>query len=229
MSSTRWLAAGLGVSYTVGAGIFLVVEPTMGFRTFDDFWNPALVVPALTSYAWLVSDLCHLASGVLLVLLAASLGDATQKGSRLISVLALCAGTTFVLLAMLDRAAALLPAQRLHVPDSDLEVGQQPLFAVGTHVVGQRSHRHTDLDVLPVASVLVRSASRHPGLGSVDAALAMLVQRHEVAVGDENHVSATSAVTSVGPAERNEFLATESDAPVSAVASVDGDLDLVDE
>lgn len=111
MSSTRWLAAGLGVSYTVGAGIFLVVEPTMGFRTFDDFWNPALVVPALTSYAWLVSDLCHLASGVLLVLLAASLGDATQKGSRLISVLALCAGTTFVLLAMLDRAAALLPAR----------------------------------------------------------------------------------------------------------------------
>lgn len=110
MNLTRWLAFGLGASYTVGAAILLFVEPGMGFRSFADFWNPDLVVPALGSAAWLVSDLSHLVNGTLLLVLVASLGTPTTPLTRLVSTSGVAAGSTFVLLAMLDRAAAFLPA-----------------------------------------------------------------------------------------------------------------------
>jgi hypothetical protein len=104
-----WLAVGLGTAYAASAVILLVVEPGMGFRGFQDFWKPDLVVPALTSTAWLISDLCHLLSGALLIVLAASLRQPAASPSRLLPMLGLAAGMTFVLVAMIDRAAAWLP------------------------------------------------------------------------------------------------------------------------
>ena len=104
-------AAGLGLAYAVSAVILLLVEPRMGFRHMLDFWNPELVVPALSSTAWLVSDLCHLASGVLLLVLADSPAAAAPCGtSRLVSIFGQVAGAVFVLLAMIDRAGAWLPS-----------------------------------------------------------------------------------------------------------------------
>jgi hypothetical protein len=98
MNRIRWLALGLGASYAVGAGILLLVEPGMGFRSFADFWNPDLVVPALTSTAWLANDLYHLVSGTLLLVLAASLTASNDPLSRLVPMLGLAAGATFILL-----------------------------------------------------------------------------------------------------------------------------------
>lgn len=107
---SRWLAVGLGACYATGAAILLFVEPGMGFRSFADFWNPDLVVPALESTAWLIGDLCHVTSGVLLLLLVATLGVSTNRLSRLARTLGVVAGATFILMAMIDRAASLLPA-----------------------------------------------------------------------------------------------------------------------
>lgn len=110
MIRTRWVAVGLGACYTVAAGIMLFVEPGMGFRSFADFWNPDLVAPALSTTAWLISDLCHLGSGTLLMIFAASLTAPGDALSRLVRNLCIAAGTAFVLVAMIDWAARSLPA-----------------------------------------------------------------------------------------------------------------------
>jgi|GEM_PF-6539610 len=133
MINVRLLATGLGASYSVIASIQLLFEPSMGFHRFVDFWNPTLVLPALTSIAWWVSDLCHLVNGLLLLFLAAALHVFTRTVQRAAGNLALAAGCVFVLLAMLDRAATLLP---LAVPDSaSLELSVVSYVATRTGVL----------------------------------------------------------------------------------------------
>lgn len=164
----RYIAAGLGACYAVAASIALFVEPRMGFRGFEDFWNPALVVPALTSSAWLIGDSCHLASGTLLLILAASPGASDRKLSGLVPVFAVAAGTAFVLVAMIDRAAALLPSRVTDAAMLDvLAVGFiatrsgvliAAIFLLGCFVIAFAVHRRRTLPRWFVALSLVIGA-----------------------------------------------------------------------
>ena len=103
-------AAGLAISYGVGSFVMLAVEPGMGFRSVADYFDPLLLVPALDSVAWLVSDVCHLVNGCLIAVLGVTLAGTASAAHRLTRITAAGAAILFILLAMLDRAAAGLPA-----------------------------------------------------------------------------------------------------------------------
>lgn len=170
MIRTRWVAVGLGSCYTVAAGIMLLVEPGMGFHTFADFWNPDLVVPALSTAGWLISDLCHLGSGTLLMIFAASLAAPGDALSRLVRNLGIAAGTAFVFVAMIDWAARSLPTL---VPDpaelATLSVGYiatrvgvlfAGAFLLGSFVVAfALEHRHGLPRWFVVLSVIVGASA----------------------------------------------------------------------
>ncbi len=95
------------------------------------------------------------------------------------------------------------------------EVGDE-LAAVG--VGDHRADRHAQNHVGAAAPVLIRAAAVLAALGAMDARVAVIDQRIDVAVGQRIDAAAAPAVAAVGPAARNVLLAAERDRAVAAVA-----------
>ena len=104
-----WTSLALGVSFAIGATILITIEPEMGFSTMADYWNPELVVPALNSIPWLVSDVCHMLNGILLIILSSTFATAHGTLASLLRASGTVSGAFFVLVAMLDRVGARMP------------------------------------------------------------------------------------------------------------------------
>ena len=67
MSRSTLAAAFLALGFAVVTAILALVEPGMGFDGFADYFDPAKVVPAAGSVAWLIGDLIYLGSAAALV------------------------------------------------------------------------------------------------------------------------------------------------------------------
>src|SRR5581483_9104099 len=99
----------------------------------------------------------------------------------------------------------------------------------GFRVRDHRSHRHTQDDILGAPAVLLAAHAALAVLGAVNARVAVIDQRVDVAVGDGPDAAAAATVAAVGPAARNVLLAPEADGAIPALAGVDLDHGLVDE
>src|SRR6185312_5277044 len=100
---------------------------------------------------------------------------------------------------------------------------------LGIDVDHGRTDRYPD-DL--VFAALAGHLAAHAVLATLGAEAALMTkvdQRVEAFVGYQPHVATIAAMATVGPAERNEFLAPETDAAVAAVAGVYGDFSFVDE
>ena len=91
------------------------------------------------------------------------------------------------------------------------------------------THRHPQFDVAAAAAVLVRAASAITVFGTVDARVAVVDQRIEIAVGHRPHAAAAPAVAAARSAPRHVLLAPERGGAVAAFAGVHLDFRLVDE
>ena len=99
----------------------------------------------------------------------------------------------------------------------------------GVGVGDHRADRHAQHDVLGSVSVLICAATVLAALRAVDACVAIVDQRVDVAVGDRPDAAAASAVATVGPASGHELLPPEARGAIAAVAGDDLDHGLVDE
>ena len=106
------------------------------------------------------------------------------------------------------------------------EVGEA-LAAVG--VGHHRAHRHAQHDVLAALAVLVGTAAVLAALRAEQPRVAILDQRVDVAVGDDEDAAAAPAVAAVRAAARDVLLAPERHRAVAAVAGVHLDHRFVDE
>ena len=117
--------------------------------------------------------------------------------------------------------------------------GEQRALAV-VREVGDRLRRVSEsLTTVPTGTrstmsarrlaVAVRAAAVLAVPRAMDARVAIVDQRVDVAVGDRVDAAAAAAVAAVGPAARDELLAPEARAAVPAVAGVDFDHGFVDE
>jgi hypothetical protein len=98
-------------------------------------------------------------------------------------------------------------------------------LAVGNH----GAERNTEHQVVAILTVAVGALPVCPSLGAVVATVVKVEQRGEGGVGFQVHAAAGSAVTAVGPAVRDVLLLAEADAARAAGATLDVDVDLVDE
>ena len=104
--------------------------------------------------------------------------------------------------------------------------------AISSPGVGVGDHgadRHAQHDVVGAAAVLVRAAPVLAALGAMDARVAIVDQRVDVAIGDCVDAAAAAAVAAVGTAARDVFLAPERRDAVAAVAGDDFDQRFVEE
>ena len=106
------------------------------------------------------------------------------------------------------------------------EIGDE--FA-GVGVGDHRAHGHAQDDVVGAAAVLVGAVAVLAVLRAMNARVAVLDQRVDVAIGHGEDAAAATAVAAVGAAARHVLLAAERCRTVAAVAGDDVDVDFVDE
>jgi len=106
------------------------------------------------------------------------------------------------------------------------QVGER---VAGGGVAHDGAHGHAQLDVAAAAAILFRAVPAIAILCAMDACIAVVDQRVEVAVGHRPHAAAAPAVAAARPAARHGPLAPEGSAAVPALAGVHFDLRLVDE
>ena len=99
-AAASFLALGFGGV----TAILLFVEPAMGFGAFADYFDPARVLAAAPSTAWLIGDLIYLGFGPALARLAVSSADRYLRATGLIAAVA------FFFIGSLGRVMAALPA-----------------------------------------------------------------------------------------------------------------------
>lgn len=80
--------------------VLLVVEPAMGFREFSDFFDLEKVIPALSSRAWYVGNIMHVAIGFGLLLLASGIHSASIPRAVLTASFGFAAAPLFVVIGM---------------------------------------------------------------------------------------------------------------------------------
>ena len=88
---------------------------------------------------------------------------------------------------------------------------------------------HAQHDIFRATTVLVGAAAVLAALRAMDARIAIVDQRVDVAIGDGVDAAAASAVAAVGPAARDVLLAAERCDAVAAVAGDDLDRRFVEE
>jgi len=96
--------------------------------------------------------------------------------------------------------------------------GQIADHFVGADVHDHGADRHGDDQVFPTLAIGLAAHAILAALRLEDAVMAEIDQGVEVLVGADPHAAAITAVATVRPAQRNELLATETDAAVAAVA-----------
>src|SRR6185295_12954007 len=108
----------------------------------------------------------------------------------------------------------------------DGEIRQQ--FA-GLDIAHHGAHGKSQGDVIGSFAIAVGTAALFTVARPVNASVAILDQRIDVAVGDREYATAAAAVTAVGPAARYEFLPPETRDAIAAVSGMDFDVGFVDE
>ena len=93
----------------------------------------------------------------------------------------------------------------------------------------QRPHGDVHLEVVARSAGPLGSLSVTAPVGSEDRSVAEGQQGVDFRIGDQHDRSAVPAVPSVGSASRDEFLPAKRDAPVSPIATHDGNACFVDE
>src|SRR5262249_21146901 len=109
------------------------------------------------------------------------------------------------------------------------EVGDQPqrAVAVGGLLVDERADRHVEIEIGAAAAGAIGS---HPVLAGLGGELGMeseVEQGIDARAGDDIARSAVTTVAAAGAAARDEFLAAEREAALSAVARFDVNVDFV--
>ena len=99
----------------------------------------------------------------------------------------------------------------------------------GLGVGDDRAHGNAQHDVLRALAVLVRAAPVLAAPGAVDARIAVIDERVDVAVGHCVNAAAVATVAAVRAAAGHELLPPEMGDPVPALAGVDFDPGFVDE
>ncbi len=90
----------------------------------------------------------------------------------------------------------------------------------GVGVMDDRAHRHAQGDVRGGSAVLIRAAAVFAVLGAVQARVAEVDQRVDVAIGHRIDGAAAATVAAVGTATGNEFFAAKAR---HAIAAFTGD------
>src|SRR5690606_4787814 len=98
---------------------------------------------------------------------------------------------------------------------------EQELARVG--VMDNGAHRHAQGDVGGSRAVLVRAASVFAVLGAVQARIAEIDQRVDIAIGDGKDAAAASAVAAIGAAFGDELFAAKARHAITAFAGDDFD------
>src|SRR5690606_11902568 len=98
---------------------------------------------------------------------------------------------------------------------------------VGTDVGDHGADRNGDDQVLAGLAVHLPAHAVLPALGAELALVAEVDQGVEVLAGPQPYAAVIAAIAAVGPAERDELLAPETDAAVAAVACADLDFGFV--
>ena len=86
-------------------------------------------------------------------------------------------------------------------------VGEVGDYDIVGQVLDDGTNRHAQDNVVGTASVTIGAATDFAILGPKDARETIVDERIDVDVGDDKNRAAFSAVTAVGPAERDVFLA----------------------
>ncbi len=115
-------AAFLALGFATVSAIFILVEPGMGFAGFADYFDPAKVIDAAPSVAWMLGDLIYLGFGVALFVLAISAAEPARRSSALI------AAALFFFIGCLGRILAVLPS--MIADKADLEAAVLGLLPV---------------------------------------------------------------------------------------------------
>jgi hypothetical protein len=98
------------------------------------------------------------------------------------------------------------------------------LHQIGDHfpalrVADDRPDRNPHLDRLSILAALVRAATFMSILGGIFPLVAKVEKGVELAGGHEDHITAITAITAVGPSLRNELLTTEAHRSVPPLSS----------
>ena len=105
----------------------------------------------------------------------------------------------------------------------DIRVQQLGEHFVSLEITNDGAYRHAQHDVIGCSTELVRAT---PGLTVarlVTARITVIDQRVDVAVGHRENTAATTAITAIGSAERDELLAPKAHA--ARTAGTGGDVD----
>ena len=100
--------------------------------------------------------------------------------------------------------------------------------AVGALLEDLRARRHRQDEVPAIGTRALAALARGSVAGATMRLPAVGLQVAFVPVADQDDVAALAAVTAVGSALRDEFLATEADAAVAAVTGLQFNLGFVD-
>lgn len=107
-------------------------------------------------------------------------------------------------------------------------LGQVADDFIGLHVHHHGADRHHDDAVFAALAVGLTAHAILATLRLEGALMAEVDQRVDVLVGHDPHASATAAIATIRPTERDELLAAKADTAIAAIAGTDQDFRFVD-